>query len=197
MTATQRYTNSELIIIQVTAITEQLADNEGFYIFLPTKRWGYYCKVLLPNPNKIGKHPELLIVWANTRFSKNPRPSWRFCPVNVEQLWEILFHFKKGQYQECTDIIDSLEIVRQERVKPRLEVKRSRYRELREQQRLVTLSDEALKKALRKRKFENRCKYLTEIVGLPPRFTVYTRERSYWEVDDIRNRTVEPICNST
>jgi len=189
--------NSELVIIQVQAITEQLEANDGYYIFLPTKRWGYYRKVLLPNPKKIGKHPKLVIVWANTRFATNPRPSWRFCPVNVEQLWEILFHFKKGQYQECADIIDSLEIVRQERVKPRLEVRKSRYRELREQQRLATLDTEQLEEALRKRKLATRAKYLVEVVGLSPIFSVYTKERSYWEVDDIRDRTVEPICNST
>lgn len=183
--------------IQTIATTKQLEADDGFYIFLPTKRWGYYCKVLLPNPDTIGKQPELLIIWTNTRFAKNPRPSWRFCPVSVQELWEILFHFKKGQYQECADIINSLAVVRQERVKPRLKLKSSRHRELREQQRLATLSDEDLKKALRKRKLENKCKYLTEVVGFSPRFTVYTQPRPYWDTDDIRDSTVEPICNST
>jgi len=181
----------------VETTIQQLEVNDGFFIFLPTKRWQYYRKVLLPNPDKIGTQPELLIVWANTRFAKNPRPSWRFCPVTVEQIWEILNHAKKGQYQDCIDIIDGLEIVRQERVKPRLTVKKNRYRELREQQRLATLSDEAMEKAIRKRKLENRCKYLVEAVGLSPKFPTWTRPRPYWEVDDIRDQTVEPICNTT
>jgi len=164
---------------------------------VPSKRFGYYTQVALPKPEHIGNHPEVLIYWYNTRFANNPRPSWRWCRVTIDEIFEFILRWSKGHMEDCLDLILSLTVIRTEKpTKPKVSLKKS-LRELREDKRIVRLSDEELTKVLRKRKMANRAKYLMEICGFSPIIGVRLRPRPYWTASDSRDTSTEPQCNAT
>lgn len=179
------------------ATVQRLDPTEDYTFYrVPSKRFGYYTQVALPKPEHIGNHPEVLIYWWNTRFANNPRPSWRWCKVSIEEIYEFILHWSKGYMEDCLDLIESLTVIRTEKpIKPK--TLKKPYQELREIQRIARLSDEELTKALRKRKIANKAKYLIEVCGFSPQIPVRLRPRPYWTAKDIRDNSTGHQCNTT
>ena len=177
---------------------QQLNPLEDYTFYrVPSRRFGYYTQVALPKSEHIGNHPEVLIYWYNTRFANNPRPSWRWCKVSIEEIFEFMLHWSKGYMEDCLDLIESLTVIRTEKpTKPKVSLKKS-LRELREDKRIARLSSEELKAALRKRKVASRAKYLIEVCGYSPIIGVRLRPRPYWTAADARDTSTEPQCNAT
>lgn len=158
-------------------------------LLIPQNRFGFYLKLILPEPKSVKQNREVVVIWTNTRFANRPRPIYRYCQIDVAQLYVILRLWKRGELAEILKIVKSLTVVRQERPSYPKKARNKTFKEIRleraEKQRLARLDEEALVKELQQKRLAKRCKLMLDVLGLDednPHWVQWKHPRAPYQV---------------